>query len=302
MSASIQTTVSVGGLCCLVAIACFRPAAIAATATARTDDTTVAVHLEKALHYNLEGNVDGAIFELKRAIQIEPNCLEAHANLGDLLLNEVGDVDGAISEDVTALGIDPQSAFCQQQLDEAVAASKSSVDENLDRANRFYRAGALVRAAAAFRVACYVDPESAEAHNSLSWTLYRLGKLDEALVEVNTALRLKPDEPEYINTLACILYDKGKTDEAIKQFQLAIAKSTTVNPADLYGLAVGLLSRGDSQRAVEKFKQAIKEDPNYADATYLRDRIGMSVNTLASHEELLTLSGAKDVPPSEDSQ
>jgi Tfp pilus assembly protein PilF len=276
---------------CIIVISNWPAAAAGKSHDATT--TALGIHLEKALSYDLEGNVDGALFELRRAIQLDPHCLQAHASLGALLLTEVGDVDGAISEDVTALGIDPGSTLCQQQLNEALAASHSVVEKDLDQANALYRAGSLWRAAAGFRIACYVDPKSAEAHNSLSWTLYRLGKLDEASTEVKRALELAPDDAEYINTLACILFDKGQIEDALKEFQRAIAKSKQVNPADLYGLAVGFLSTGKQDSAVESFKKALKEDPNYADASYLRDRVGMSANTLASHEQLLTLSGTK---------
>jgi tetratricopeptide (TPR) repeat protein len=251
------------------------------------------VHFQRALDYEFHQDIDGAIAEYRRGLELEPNSLEGHANLGVLLLNEWGDVDGAISEFVTALGIDPENVFSQTHLNEAVALRNSKAEENIDRANNYYRAGQLMRAAAAYRIAVYVEPKNAEAHNSLAWTLYRLGRLNDALKEVNTALRLAPDEAEYINTLACVLYDRGDAEGAIKEFERAIAHSKKANPADLYGLAIVFFSQGNTQRAVDNFRQALHDDPNFADARYLRDKIGMSVHALASHDSLLDLSGVK---------
>src|SRR5579883_2380937 len=86
----------------------------------------------------------------------------------------------------------------------------------------------------------------------------------------------------------------GNVDTAISTWKKAIAKSKSPNPADLYGLAVGFLSKGDAANASKYFKEAIKSDSNYASASYLRDKIGMSINALATHDRLLTISGEKE--------
>jgi tetratricopeptide (TPR) repeat protein len=121
--------------------------------------------------------------------------------------------------------------------------------------------------------------------------------LDEALHEVNVALKLKSDDPEYVNTLACIQYDMGEADGAISSFKRAIAKSKKPNPADLYGLAVTFLSKGDQAAAIKNFQEAVKSDPSYASSNYIRDKIGLSVHALASHEKLLSLSGVEAQGP-----
>jgi Tfp pilus assembly protein PilF len=250
-------------------------------------------HFERALQYQFQGDNAAAIVEYRKGLEEDPNSVDGHTRLGVLLLEQLGDVDSAISEFVTALGIDPDCGYCQSQLDAAVDRRNSTSAENILRGNDYYRAGQLTRSVGSYRVAVYVDPTNAEAHNSLAWTLYRLGNLDESLRNVKEALRLKPDDAEYINTLACILYDKGDIEGSIKEWQKAIQLSKKANPADLYGLAIGFLSKGDTMRAKENFKQALASDPNYADAGYLRDKIGMSVHALAWHEKLLSLSNEK---------
>lgn len=254
------------------------------------------LHFERALQYEFQGNTNGAEAEFRKVLELEPGSAEGHSRLGVLLLEYRGDVDGAISELVTAVTIDPDCRHCQSRLDDAVSRRNGTAAENIVRGNELYRVGQLSRSIGAFQLAIFLEPENAEARNSLAWTLYRMGQLNEALSEVKEALRLKPNEPEYINTLACVQYDKGNLEASISNWTKAIALSKTANPADLYGLAIGFLSRGDKQKAVESFNQALKVDPSYADAKYLRDRIGMSVHALASHEALLSLSGHKEEP------
>ena len=251
-------------------------------------------HFDRALRYEFSGNPDAAVAEYRRGLQSSPQSVDGHTRLGTLLLDEEGDVDGAISEFVTALSIDPDCHSCQSRLDEAVDRKNTSARDSVSRGNEFYRAGQLNRSAAAYRIAVSADPDDAEARNCLAWTLYRIGKLDEAMAQVDMALKLKVDEPEYINTLACIQFDRGDIDAAMNTWKKAIAKSKTPNPADLYGLAVAFLSRGDQASASKNFKEAVKLDGNYTNAVYLRDRIGMSVHALATHEKLLSISGEKD--------
>lgn len=262
--------------------------------------TAADYHFERALQYQFAGEPLAAIEEYRRGLQSVPDSVDGHTRLGTLLLDEQGDVDAAISEFVTALSIDPDCRFCQSRLDEAVSRKNAGAKENVNRGNEFYRSGQLSRAAAAYRIATMADPADSEARNCLAWTLYRLNKLEEGLQEVNTALKIKPEDPEYVNTLACIQYDMGETDAAITSYRRAISKSKSPNPADLYGLAVSFLAKGDQSSAVKSFKDAVTADASYASAAYIRDKIGMSVHALASHEKLVNLSGVQ--PPATPAQ
>lgn len=261
------------------------------------------VHFERAMRYEFAGDMDGAIAEYRRGLQQSPESVDGHTRLGTLLLDNQGDIDGAISEFVTALTIDPQCHFCQSRLDEAVSRRNDTVRDGINRGNDFYRAGQLNRSAAAYRIAIAADPNDAEARNCLAWTLYRMGKLEDSLAEVKEALRIKPNEPEYINTLACVQFDLGNVDAAITNFKKAISGAKTPNPADYYGLSVAYLAKGDETSSIKWFKEAVKSDQQYVNAIYLRDKIGLSVHTLALHDKLIGIAGnledlAKEGPAS----
>lgn len=246
-------------------------------------------HFRRALEFRFNGDIDAAIVEYRHALELDPNSVQGHDLLGLLLLEERGDLDGAISEFMTALRIDPRCNFCQLHLNQAVDLRNNTAAEHIARGNQLYGTGELHRAAAAYRIAVQIDPKDAVAHNSLAWTLYKLGSLKEGSREIELALKLKPEDPEFINTLACILYEKGDVDGALDNWRKAIALSKTPGAADLYGLAIGLLAKGDTSGAAKYFEQAVKADSKYLDATYIRDRIGMSVHALAGHDRLLSL-------------
>lgn len=250
---------------------------------------TAEEHFRNALQFRFQGESEAAIAEYRRGLKLSPDMADSHAQLGSILMDENGDLDGAISEFVTALGIDPHCRFCQLALNDALDKRSSTSADQITRGNQFYASGALKRAMAAYRIAIYLDPLDGNAHNSLAWTLYRVGKLDEGLQEVNQALSLKPQDPEFVNTLASLQFDQGNLSAAADNFKKAISLTKVPNPADLYGLAVIAVTRGDTTAAAHYFNEALKIDPKYTDADYLRDRVGLSAKTLSSHERLVSL-------------
>jgi tetratricopeptide (TPR) repeat protein len=246
-------------------------------------------HFRRALECRFRGDTDAAIVEYRRGLQVNPSNVLARDQLGMLLLDEKGDVDGAISEFMTALSLLPRCSSCELHLNEALDRRNAKASDQVTRGNQFYSAGDFPRATAAYRIAVANEPDDAVARNSLAWTLYKIGRIDEGLAEVKLALEKRPDDPEFVNTLACLLFDKGEVDQAIAEWKRAIALSKTPSAPDLYGIALGLLKKGDTAGAAKYFSDAIKVDPRYADVVHVRDRVGMSVSSLTGHERLLSL-------------
>jgi len=249
----------------------------------------------RALEFRFAGQTDAAIAQYRRGLEIDPGNVDGHTQLGTLLFEERGDVDGAMSELATSMSLDPGCRYCQQRLNDVLAMVNGKAVDQINRGNKHFAEGHLRRAVAAFRVAIYIDPSDGPAHNSLSWTLYGLGELPEAEREVMEALRLRVDDPEFVNTLACIYFDRGDVDAAIATWKKAMALSKSANPADLYGMAIGLLAKGDNKEATRYFEEALKADPRYADVRFVRERIGMSVKAVAAHDRLIGLA-EKDNP------
>ncbi len=254
-------------------------------------------HFQRALESRFAGQSDAAIAEYKRGLQLQPNNVDAHMQLGSLLLEERGDLDGAISEFMTAIGIDPNCATCESRLNEAMEIKNSKPSDLVIKANLLYSSGQTNRAAAGYRIAIQSDPTNAEAHNALAWTLYKLGgpkNLADGVKEVQEALTIKPDDAEYINTWACLLYDQGDIEGAMSKWHKAISNSKKPSAADLYGLAIGSLSKGDKSNALKYYRDSVATDPKYADLNYVRDRVGMSVHTVAGHEQLASMVAKED--------
>lgn len=130
-----------------------------------------AKHLEKLMqqiaaitYYNLgvtlyaQGKLDEAIAAFRKAIQIDPNYLNAHLNLGVTLYTQ-GKLDEAIAAYRKAIQIDP-----------------NFVDAHFNLGFTLYVQGKLDEAIAAYRKVIQIDPNYVNAHNNLEVALKAQGK------------------------------------------------------------------------------------------------------------------------------
>ena len=134
--------------------------------------------------FALKGQVDEAIIQFQKALEINPKYAEAHNNLGFALFQK-GQVDGAIDEFQKALEINPKKAETHYNLG-TILFQKGQVDE----------------AIAQYSKALEINPDSAEAHNNLGIAFFRKGRMAEAIAQFQEALRLNPDYTDAKNNLA----------------------------------------------------------------------------------------------------
>jgi len=168
-----------------------------------TSDNSVA-HNDLGNALLQKGSVDEAIVHYQKALQIDPDYVDACYNLGNALLQK-GAVDEAIAHYQKALQINPDYAKACNNLGN-VLVQKGSVNE------------AIIH----FQKALQIKPDFAEAHDNLGNALLRKGKVDEAIVHFQKALQIEPDFAEPCNNLGIALAQKGQVAEAIAHFQRAL--------------------------------------------------------------------------------
>jgi tetratricopeptide (TPR) repeat protein len=150
------------------------------------------------------GDLDGAIDQHLKTIQINPTCAEAHRHLGKAYKQQ-GKVDEAIEHYSQSLRLNPTNAN--------VCFSLGLVYQNQD---------GLDRAIEQYRQALRLKPDYAQAYNNLAIALYQQGKLNEAVQTYRKALLLVPNSLDLHYNLAVLLKKQGHRDEAIKEFRVAL--------------------------------------------------------------------------------
>jgi tetratricopeptide (TPR) repeat protein len=191
--------------------------------------------------------LDEAIAECRKAVELEPKLARAHCNLGAALL-------------------------LKNQLDEAIAECRKAVELEPKDALAHYRLGLVLTemnqrddATAEFKRAVDLDPHDALIHLEFGIGLAAKNRLDDAIAEFKIAIDLNPKLASAHNNLAIVLKAKQQLDEAIAEYRKAI----DLDPKDALArtnLGVALLNNRQPHDAIAEFKKAIALDPKYVQA------------------------------------
>jgi tetratricopeptide (TPR) repeat protein len=182
-----------------------------------------------------------------RALRIRPEHVEVHNNLGNAL-SELGRIDEAIVHYRFVLGKDRHHANANNNLGIALAM-KGNFDEAIEH----------------FHEAIRTQPAYASAHSNLGNALAVQHKIEEAIGEYTEALRLKPDDSQAHNNLGNALTEKGRLDEAVHHYEESI-RLAPANADTHFNLAMAYLRQGRRDVALPQLQEAVQLNPNYPQA------------------------------------
>jgi len=210
---------------------------------------TVEGHFNKAAAYYYAKKCEEAEKELRVVLQINPDDVATHSNLGVLLKD-------------------------QKRYDEAEEEYREAIRADPDYAVAHYNLGVLLKdlersdeAEEEYREAIKIDPDYAVAHNNLGNLLNDLERYDEAEKECREAIKTDPDYAVAHNNLGISLYYLKRYGEAEKEYREAIRIDPDyAAPHNNLGNLLKDLERYDE--AEEEYREAIRADPDYAVAHY----------------------------------
>ena len=208
-------------------------------------------YFRRGLAYDKKGDLDRAIADFTKALELDPNHAPAYYYRG-LAYDKKGDLDRAIADFTKALELDPNHAPAYYY-----------------RGLAYDKKGDLDRAIADFTKALELDPNDAPAYFYRGLTYDKKGDFDLAIADLTKALELDPnDAPAY--------FCRGLTYDKKGDFDLAIADLTKAleldpNDAPAY-FCRGLVynKKGDLDRTIADLTEALELDPSYVLAYYYR--------------------------------
>jgi len=192
--------------------------------------------------YQNQGQIDKAIEQFKKAIEIDPNSMLAHSNLAYIYEGQ-GKIDEAIAEFKELLRIKPDFPQIhvgigllydsQGKTDEAIAEMKKAIQLDPKTTVAYINLGVLYRkkgmlddAIGQFKKLLEMQPDTAVYHGVLGDLYREKGDFDKAETEFQIALKLDPSmerEPNFVASIALVYYGKGMYDEAEKEMNKAIS-------------------------------------------------------------------------------
>ncbi|HEY2774186.1 MAG TPA: tetratricopeptide repeat protein [Candidatus Binatia bacterium] len=117
-----------------------------------------------------------------------------------------------------------------------------------------------------FRRGLAVNPDNAELHNALGWTLFQEGKTPDAVAEYRKALASDPNHVKALDNLALALVEQEQFDDAAANYR----KSLELQPkAEIYSdLGFILYRLGKADEAQADYKKALALDAHCASAHF----------------------------------
>ncbi|UCF32765.1 MAG: tetratricopeptide repeat protein [Phycisphaerales bacterium] len=197
-----------------------------------------------------DNDVEGAIRQYRKALELNPNNAVAQSNLGGLLVTQ-----GMIEEGVA-------------HLNEAIRLDPANGSPHYNLGMLRARQGKIDEAVTHLTLAVRYRPEAADAHRVLGTLLCNRGALPEGLHHLSQAVRLDPNDAIARYCLGKALAAQNRTDEAVRHLTLAVQ----LEPQ--YATALHLLGQLDFRQgkcadAVEHLTRAVRIKPD--DARMLGD-------------------------------
>ena len=206
-----------------------------------------------------------------------------HAFLGDAYHRE-GELDIAISEFKKSLDLDPVNLYGLNNL-AATLAEQGNLKEGLIYAQKLARfqpdytpglitmgnileeTGKLDQAQIYYEQVLKRDSDSFENYLNLANILYRKGDLEDAIPHYKKVIILNPNLLEAHYNLGNIFGQLGQPIDAKKEFEQAI-RCDEKQPMPHYGLGLIQLQTGNYLKAIEAFEQALSLNPKFEQARH----------------------------------
>ena len=192
-----------------------------------------------------KGDLDGAVTDYSRAIEIDPKYAEAYINRG-VAKGKKGDLDGEIADYSRAIEIDPEYAE---------AYSNRGLVKRIK--------GDLDGAVADYSRAIEINPNYAVAYINRGNAKNEKGDLDGAVADYSRAIEIAPDYAMAYSNRGDVFQAKGQFDRAVADFNKEVELNTKDEYACLRLLIATWLAKGDTGGATATLRKHI--DANSSD-------------------------------------
>jgi tetratricopeptide (TPR) repeat protein len=218
---------------------------------------------EQGRVFEQDGRLASAERAYKKALKINRDFIEAHNNLGNILLDR-GRPKEAADSFRRAVKLDPDHPMLLTNLGSALQSL-----------------GEIEQAIECFQKVTRQDPNFAGAYNNTGNAFRILGRLNEAQAAYRQAIEIDPHNADGFNNLGGLLVDQGEIDEAVVNFRKSIEIDSRHREAH-NGLGNALLARGELEPAIISYQKAIEINPSHKDA---HNGLGNALNYLGQKAE-----------------
>lgn len=226
-------------LACSIAIAVALALVGCRAHVAATGQSDAADHFLAGQLYIDSGNLELALEELSRAVEINPKMALAYGKIGAIYKTR-GQLNEACQSYENAVRLDPKSLRDWVEL--------GAVYQSLNR---------LADAIRVYVAAIALDPKDYQAHFELGTLYYRLNRLAEAEAAFQKCIELDGARPDAHAHLGVVYDAQGRFYDACRAYRESLERNVD-QPKVLLNLATTYLKQGRFRSAVDVLKLARK--------------------------------------------
>jgi tetratricopeptide (TPR) repeat protein len=202
--------------------------------------------------YAASGNAAKTEELLKKAIETQPDRLDAYEMLGSFYLRQ------------------HRLQEAKAQFEEVVKRNPKSVPANTMLGMLLESDEKPKDAEKQYQKVLSLDANAAVANNNLAWIYAAANKnLDEALQMAKAAQQALPDEPHVLDTLGWIYYRKDLPTQAVQALEASVKKDAT-DPTSHYHLGMAYYQMGDMEKAKVSLQRALSFKKDFDGASDAR--------------------------------
>lgn len=263
---------------------------------------------ERAQLMKIRGNIPGAYQEMERVVTLDSGKADYFLALADIAFRAL-QVPRSIEAFERCLRIDPKNTEAHLRLAElyfylkaypkAIESANNALRLN-DRLARAYsikgfvykESGDTAKAISSFQTVLELDPENYDTQRELG-RIFAAKKDPLALQYYNNALRIRPGSGEILYNRGLYYQESGQLKEAEADYATLLA-SDPKDPDAHHNLGyIALRYKEDYPAAIRHFTDAIRYNPEYAEAYYHRglaeERMGNRTAALTDYRKATTI-------------
>jgi len=233
----------------------------------RALDRGAASHVQRGIGFEEAGRIEDAIVEHEKALELDPEFVQAHANL------------------IILYGKTKQPQKAEEHFRAAVRLNPNHADSYYNYGVLLFEQRKYVEAEEVFRKAVEINPFHSQAFHNLGVMREQQGRLDEALQFYRKAVERQPNFPLAHFHIGRILANQKKYDEAISHFLMTLSPEDASSPAYLYALSATYARAGNREEALRYGRRAREQAAARGQTELLRsiDRDLRILETTAPH-------------------
>ena len=225
-------------------------------------------YFSQALEKQKAGDLDGAIADYRKGLELKPDEFDAYVDRG-IAKSAKGDLDGAIGDYTKAIEIKPDAA-----------------DVYCDRGNAKSDKGDKDGALTDLSKAIDLDPKYADSYFDRANIRYMKGDPDGAIADLTKAIELNPNDPQAYCNRGTIYYDRQDFTNSLADFRSAIANRPNDNYAHFHIWLIRA-QQGEKDAAKLELDQYIENAPTPDEWT---SRVGQFLQGKMSEDTFLQLA------------